>query len=79
MIRDSIDSRPGETSKSAIAGGFVLVPVAGLMAAWRACRGGPLGIGDFRAWLAAREIRARRCRLGTRDIRRALVGGAAVA
>jgi hypothetical protein len=45
----------------AIAGGFVLVSVASLMAAWRACRSAPLGIGDFRTWLACREIRARRC------------------
>ena len=44
-----------------IAGGFVLVNVAALMTAWRACRARPLGIGDFRAWLACRELEARRC------------------
>lgn len=44
-----------------IAGGFVQVPAASLMAAWRACRSDPLGIGDFRTWLACREMVARRC------------------
>jgi hypothetical protein len=44
-----------------IAGGFVLVSVPSLMAAWRACQAAPLGIGDFRAWLACFEIKARRC------------------
>jgi hypothetical protein len=44
-----------------IAGGFVLVGVPALMTAWRACRARPLGIGDFRAWLAAHEMVARRC------------------
>jgi hypothetical protein len=44
-----------------IAGGFVLVPVAGLMHAWRACRSAPLGIGDFRAHLACHELVTRRC------------------
>ena len=53
-----------KAERPAIAGGFVLIPVASLMAAWRACRARPLGIGDFRAWLAAREMRARRCVLG---------------
>jgi hypothetical protein len=43
-----------------IEGGFVPVPVAELMAAWRACRSRPLGVGDFRAWLAMREMVARR-------------------
>jgi hypothetical protein len=43
-----------------IAGGFVLVPVARLMAAWNACRTRPLGITHFRAWLACREMVARR-------------------
>jgi hypothetical protein len=43
-----------------IAGGFVFLPVAGLMHAWRACRYRPLGVGDFRAWLAMREMVARR-------------------
>ena len=53
----------GRPPRSSIAGGFVLVPVAALMAAWRACRSRPLGIGDFRAWLASREMVARRCTL----------------
>ena len=44
-----------------IAGGFVLVPVRELLCAWRACRRSPLGIGDFRTWLACREMLARRC------------------
>jgi hypothetical protein len=48
-------------ARPSIAGGFVLVSVASLMAAWRACRAAPLGIGEFRAWLACREIKARRC------------------
>jgi hypothetical protein len=48
---------------SSIDGGFVSIPVASLMAAWRACRSDPLGTGDFRAWLAAREMVARRCTL----------------
>jgi hypothetical protein len=47
-----------------IEGGFVLVTVASLMAAWRACRSRPLGIGDFRAYLACRELAARRQLLG---------------
>jgi hypothetical protein len=46
-----------------IEGGFVLVNVASLMAAWTACRARPLGIGDFRAWLACKELAARRCGL----------------
>jgi hypothetical protein len=46
-----------------IEGGFVLVGVAALMTAWRACRAQPLGIGDFRSWIACRELEARRCGL----------------
>lgn len=50
-----------EVEKAArIAGGFVRVPVSSLMAAWSACRSEPLGVGDFRAWLACREMVARR-------------------
>jgi hypothetical protein len=52
-----------QSTRSSIAGGFVLVPVAGLMACWRACQSAPLGIGDFRSYLAAHEMKARRCRL----------------
>ncbi len=50
---------------ASIAGGFVLVNVGALAAAWRACRERPLGTGDFRAWLALREMVARRCGLGS--------------
>ena len=32
-----------------------------LLATWRACRRRPLGVGDFRTWLACREMVARRC------------------
>jgi hypothetical protein len=46
-----------------IAGGFVLVPVRQLLFAWRACRRSPLGVGDFRTWLACQEMLARRCTL----------------
>jgi hypothetical protein len=53
---------PGATAATpSIAGGFVRVEVASLMLAWRACRSRPLGIGDFRTWLACREMTARRC------------------
>ena len=44
-----------------IAGGFVLVPVRQVMASWRACRRSPLGVADFRTWLACQEMLARRC------------------
>jgi hypothetical protein len=44
-----------------ITGGFVLVSLPTLMAVWRACQTKPLGITDFRAWLACHEIMARRC------------------
>jgi hypothetical protein len=54
-MRETTASRPS------IAGGFVLVTLASLMAAWRACRSDTLGIGEFRAWLACREMLARRC------------------
>ena len=33
------------------------------MATWRACRRSPLGVADFRTWLACREMVARRCTL----------------
>ena len=48
---------------SKIAGGFVLVSVATLISVWRACQSKPLGIGDFRAYLACHEMVARRCTL----------------
>jgi hypothetical protein len=44
-----------------IAGGFVLLSVASLLSAWRTCRARPLGIGDFRVWLACHELEGRRC------------------
>jgi hypothetical protein len=50
------------SSVGAIGGGFILLPVACLVTAWRACRDKPLGLGDFRTWLAAHEMVARRCR-----------------
>jgi hypothetical protein len=49
---------------TSIAGGFVLVHVAGLMAAWAEGRGRLL----TRAYLALLEIRARRCRIGEGQI-----------
>ena len=52
------------TAGSSIAGGFVLVSVAALIAAWRTCQARSLGIGDFRAWLACHELKARRCLAG---------------
>jgi hypothetical protein len=58
MVRTEVP----EATRSSIAGGFVLVTVASLMGCWRACRSATLGIGDFRAWLACHELRARRCR-----------------
>jgi len=50
-----------EVRGKTIAGGFVLVPIASLIGAWRGCRSAPLGIGEFRAWLACHEMKARRC------------------
>jgi hypothetical protein len=49
-------------SKS-IVGGFVLIPVSSLIGVWRACQKRPFGMGEFRAWLAAHEMTARRCKL----------------
>jgi hypothetical protein len=45
---------------ASIAGGFVLIPVAQLLAAWFACQGLELGIGHFRAYLACYEMLKRR-------------------
>jgi hypothetical protein len=59
MVRVSGQIR-GDTAPSSIAGGFVLVPVSALALAWRTCRSRPLGIGDFRTWLACCEMLARR-------------------
>ena len=63
MVHAPAQGRPtaaASSTPSTIAGGFVPIGVASLMAAWRACRAAPLGIGDFRAWLAVHEMRARR-------------------
>jgi hypothetical protein len=56
-----VQSQEARSISATIAGGFVLISVAGLIAAWRVCRQAPLGTGDFRAWLAAHEMAARRC------------------
>jgi hypothetical protein len=58
MVRLSVQDR--DSLAPSIAGGFVLIPIASLMRAWKACRSHPLGIGDFRAWLACWEMTARR-------------------
>jgi hypothetical protein len=50
----------GAPRATGIAGGFVLISVPTLMAAWRACRSRPLGAADFRAYLACLEVAARR-------------------
>jgi hypothetical protein len=68
MVRIPVQGREG--LQTSIAGGFVLVPVASLMGAWCACRSHPLGVGEFRTWLACREMVARR----DAGIRRAVVG-----
>ena len=53
---------------AAIVGGFVSIPVAHLLAVWFACQGLEIGVGEFRAWLAAIEMVKRRtfARDGTR-------------
>jgi hypothetical protein len=53
----------GPIAPRGIAGGFVLVPVRPLLSTWGACQRDPLGVGDFRTWLACHEILARRCTL----------------
>jgi hypothetical protein len=63
---EMVRSQEARSNGATIAGGFVLISVAGLIAAWRACRHAPLGTGDFRAWLAAHEMVARR-RAADRD------------
>jgi hypothetical protein len=59
----SLSMRAEPVAPQGIAGGFVLVPVRQLLIAWRACRLSPLGVGDFRTWLACHEMLARRCTL----------------
>jgi hypothetical protein len=61
MVCAAGTKRETTAARPSIAGGFVLISVASLMTAWRACRSAPLGIADFRAWLACREMAARRC------------------
>ena len=61
MVQTQVPLPPRSSANGSIAGGFVLVSVACLMAAWRACQAAPLGIADFRTWLACYEMRARRC------------------
>jgi hypothetical protein len=53
-----------ENFSGKISGGFVLVPVAELMSVWNICRSRPLGIGDFRTWLASLEMVTRRHAVG---------------
>ena len=53
----ALSMRAETVAPQTIAGGFVLVPVRQIMAAWRACRRSPLGVADFRTWLACREMR----------------------
>lgn len=48
------------TTTAAIAGGFVSIPVGHLLAAWFACQGLDIGIGEFRAYLASIEMVKRR-------------------
>jgi hypothetical protein len=61
MVQTQLPLPPRSSAARAIAGGFVLVPIAGLMAGWRACQAAPLGIADFRTWLGCLEMKARRC------------------
>ena len=61
-----LSMRAGPIGPRTIAGGFILIPARQLLAAWRACRVAPLGVGDFRTWLACREMLARRCTLDDR-------------
>lgn len=72
----SLSMRAETLAPQTIAGGFVLIPVRQAMAPWRACRRRPLGVGDFRTWLACREMVARRCTLD-RDLVRAPAYGLA--
>jgi hypothetical protein len=57
----SLSMQTEPNAPQAIAGGFLLVPVTQLLSTWRACRQESLGAGDFRTWLACREMLARRC------------------
>jgi hypothetical protein len=59
----SLSMRAEPVDPQWITGGFVLIPARQLLATWRACRLSPLGVADFRTWLACHEIVARRCTL----------------
>ncbi len=59
MVRTSAQF-PTPPTTTAIVGGFVLIPVGQLLAAWFACQGLEIGIGEFRAWLASIEMVKRR-------------------
>ncbi len=59
----SLSMRAEPVAPQTIAGGFILVPIPQLFNTWRSCRRSPLGIGDFRTWLACHEMLARRCTL----------------
>ncbi len=59
----SLSMRAEPLAPQTIAGGFILIPVCQIMATWRACRRSPLGVADFRTWIACREMVARRCTL----------------
>jgi hypothetical protein len=63
MVCATVHDQGSRASRASIAGGFVLIPIASIMTSWEACRSRPLGTGDFRAWLAAHEMVARRCTL----------------
>jgi hypothetical protein len=67
----------GAVTFGAIAGGFVRIDIAELVHAWRTCQDSPPGIGDFRAWLAAHEMTARRQAVG--DVRSPSYGVAELA
>ena len=60
----SLSATAGPRVPRRVAGGFVLLPARTLLNAWHRCRTRPLGVGDFRTWLACREMVARRCALG---------------
>jgi hypothetical protein len=59
MVRTS-EQFNAPTTTAAIVGGFVSIPVTHILAVWFACQGLELGIGEFRAWLAAIEMVKRR-------------------
>ena len=60
MVRATMTEAPTAT----IAGGFLLLDVRQVLATWHTCKAPTLGIGAFRAYLAAREMVARRRAIG---------------